>query len=132
MVLSRTIVAIVAGLSIVACQSEEAPRQTRDALMAEFEAAIADAQATLGPGKPALWTLSDEDTTIHLFGTVHLLRPDLDWRSPAFESAFAAADTVVFEVDMKSEAGQKAASMMMGARCEACSMMTPKLWLNLR
>ena len=43
---------------------------------------------------PALWRLSDDDSEIWLFGTVHLLPPGLQWRSPAFEAAFAAADTI--------------------------------------
>ncbi|MCR9269362.1 MAG: TraB/GumN family protein [Hyphomonadaceae bacterium] len=83
-------------------------RPTKEALLARFDDALAGAQATNGPGSPAMWTLADEDTTIHIFGTVHLLRPDLEWRSEAFDTAFANADTVVFEVDMKSEEAQRA------------------------
>ena len=88
--------------------SSEPARPSKAEMLAEFDAVIAAAEATQGPGKPALWTLADADTTVYLFGTVHLLRPDVDWRSPAFETAFAEADTVVFEVDMKSPEGQKA------------------------
>ena len=36
-------------------------------------------------------------------GTVHLLRPDLDWRTDEINAAIAAADTVVFEADTTSE-----------------------------
>lgn len=46
---------------------------------------------------PALWRLSDSDSTIYLFGTVHLLPKDIRWRSAAFESAFAKAETLVLE-----------------------------------
>lgn len=49
---------------------------------------------------PALWKVADEDTTIHLFGTIHALPPDLDWRTPEFDAAFAAADTLCIEVDI--------------------------------
>ncbi len=83
-------------------------RPTKDTLLARFDEALEGAQATQGPGAPALWTLADDDTTIHIFGTVHLLRPDLEWRSDTFDTAFSAADKVVFEVDMKSEAAQRA------------------------
>ena len=55
-------------------------------------------------GSPALWRLSDDDSEIWLFGTVHLLPPGLQWRSPAFEAAFAAADTVYVETDVSPEA----------------------------
>ena len=85
-----------------------AERPTKDEMLAEFNAALAAAQETNGTGSPAMWAMSDEDTTIHLFGTVHLLRPDLEWRTEAIDAAIAAADTIVFEVDMKSEAAQRA------------------------
>ena len=75
-------------------------------LLTDYEVALAAAQETTGPGMPQMWTMSDEDTTVHFFGTVHLLRPELEWRSPAFEAAFDAADTVYFEVDMKREDAQ--------------------------
>jgi len=28
---------------------------------------------------PALWQVKDADTTIYLFGTVHVLKPGIDW-----------------------------------------------------
>lgn len=71
-----------------------------------YEKALADAEASHGAGEPAVWTLADKDTTIHLIGTVHLLRPDLDWRSADIDAALAEADTLVFEADVTSrEAG---------------------------
>lgn len=88
--------------------TEQAERRNREDIIAEYEAALAEARETSGEGQPALWTLSDEDTTIYLFGTVHILRPDLDWRTPEFNTAFDSADTLVLEVDMESEAGQQA------------------------
>ncbi|MEH6744708.1 TraB/GumN family protein [Hyphomonas sp.] len=81
-----------------------------EAQKAAYEDALAEAEASRGAGEPALWTLSDEDTTLYIFGTVHLLRPDLDWRSDEMDSAFAEADTIVFEADVTSQA---AASEMM-------------------
>jgi uncharacterized protein YbaP (TraB family) len=54
--------------------------------------------------KPALWKVADKDTTIYLFGTVHLLPKGTRWRSPAFDHAVAASDTLVVEtiVDEKN------------------------------
>ena len=78
------------------------------AMAAAEERAIATAEASRGGGQPAMWTLKDEDTTLYLLGTVHLLRPDLDWRTPEIDAAIAAADTVVFEADTTSpEAGRE-------------------------
>ncbi|WP_300381814.1 TraB/GumN family protein [Henriciella sp.] len=83
-------------------------RRERAEMLEEYEAALEEARKTSGDGDPALWTLSDEDTTIHLFGTVHILRPDLEWRTEAFNEAFEEADTLVLEVDMESDEGQRA------------------------
>jgi uncharacterized protein YbaP (TraB family) len=91
----------------VSADNAERERPSKDELMALFDEAIEAAQATTGPGSPAMWTLSDEDTTIHIFGTVHLLRPDLVWRTEAFDQALTSADKIVFEVDMKSEEAQR-------------------------
>lgn len=46
---------------------------------------------------PALWQVADEDTTIYLFGTIHLLPKETKWRSPAFDKAAAGSDTLVVE-----------------------------------
>ena len=55
---------------------------------------------------PALWVIEDADTRIYLFGTVHLLPPDLDWRNATFDAAFSEADTLWLEADVVSEAAQ--------------------------
>ena len=46
---------------------------------------------------PALWQISDSDTTIHLFGTVHLMRPEVDWMHGEVETAFNQADELILE-----------------------------------
>ena len=48
-------------------------------------------------GRPALWQVSDKDTTIYLFGTIHLLPKDYAWRTPAFEKAVAGSQSLVVE-----------------------------------
>jgi uncharacterized protein YbaP (TraB family) len=49
------------------------------------------------PANPALWKVADHDTTVYLFGTIHLLPKDTNWRSNAFDKAAAGADTLVVE-----------------------------------
>jgi hypothetical protein len=100
---------------------------------AAFEAeALAAAAASRGAGVPAMWTLRDEDTTLHILGTVHLLRPDLEWRSPEIDVAIAAAETVVFEADTSSpEAGRElmkfvTTSGMFTDGTQLTSLMTPE------
>jgi len=46
---------------------------------------------------PTLWHIQDEDSDIYVFGTVHILRPGIEWQTEAVMSAFEAADTVYFE-----------------------------------
>lgn len=48
--------------------------------------------------EPALWVIKDSDSTVYLFGTVHVLKPQTQWRSARIAKAFAAADDVVMEI----------------------------------
>lgn len=59
-----------------------------------------------GYGEPLLWQLADEDTTIHIFGTVHALPSELEWRTPSFEAAFGAADSFCVETDVDAKADE--------------------------
>jgi uncharacterized protein len=47
---------------------------------------------------PALWVVKDEDTTIYLFGTVHILKPGLGWFDEGVKTAFEASDRLVLEM----------------------------------
>ena len=49
-------------------------------------AAPADARAPQ-TARPALWAVSDADTTIYLFGTIHLLPENYQWRTAKFDQA---------------------------------------------
>ena len=65
--------------------------------------------------RPALWRLSDEDTTIYLFGTVHALPDGLDWNRGAVADAFEAADELVLETDVTGASFGDMMTAMMGA-----------------
>jgi len=60
---------------------------------------------------PAIWVAKDYDSTVYLFGTVHLLPDDLNWLKEDVKAAFSAAGTVYFEVDTGSQ-GQIQASVL--------------------
>lgn len=47
--------------------------------------------------KPALWRVSDADTTIYLFGTIHLLPPNYKWRTAKLDEALANSEALVVE-----------------------------------
>ena len=117
------LIAIVSLPGLAACgpsatQGERAfyegacPDEDRRAFLAARSAleseALDAARRSRGAGSPALWTLSDEDTTIYLLGTVHLLRPGSEWQSEMIAQAVADADTVVFEADTASPEAQRA------------------------
>lgn len=48
--------------------------------------------------EPALWVVSDHDSTIYLFGTVHLLRKDVVWNTPAVRKAMADSRELWLEI----------------------------------
>lgn len=48
--------------------------------------------------EPALWAIKDHDSTIYLFGTIHVLKPETKWRSPRIDGALKASDDLVVEV----------------------------------
>jgi|tagenome__1003787_1003787.scaffolds.fasta_scaffold20987621_1 uncharacterized protein YbaP (TraB family) len=56
--------------------------------------------------RPALWEVSDPDTTIYLFGTIHLLPENYQWRTAKFDQALAGSQQLVVEtiVDNKNPA----------------------------
>lgn len=67
----------------------------------ELPAPVAEAQVPAEAAEmagPALWQVSDEDTTIYLFGTIHALPQDVDWYSGPIENALSASDTLVTEI----------------------------------
>ncbi len=47
---------------------------------------------------PALWVIRDADSTLYLFGTVHVLKPDTAWGSAKVDAALAGASDVWFEI----------------------------------
>lgn len=56
--------------------------------------------APAAQGEPVLWRIADTDSEIWLFGSVHMLPPDLEWRGPRLDAAFAAADEFVTESEI--------------------------------
>ncbi|MFT3810442.1 MAG: TraB/GumN family protein [Micropepsaceae bacterium] len=63
--------------------------------------AAAPAAAETKTATPAIWTIAKPGGgTITMFGSVHLLPPNLEWRTAAFNEAFAKADVVTFEMPL--------------------------------
>lgn len=77
-------------------------------LLAQQPTSVAEA---LGPApapamqdiNPAMWIVRDKDTTIYLFGTVHVLRPGLNWLKGDVKTAFDGSDELILEVQEPSD-----------------------------
>jgi len=54
--------------------------------------------ATIKDVDPALWVVKDEDTTVYLFGSIHILKPGLGWFDDGVKAAFDSSDQLVLEL----------------------------------
>lgn len=81
-------------------------RRTLAILGLATAAFAAPQQAPVPAAHPALWEVSDPDTTIYLFGTIHLLPDNYAWRTKTIDKAIAKSDTLYVEtiVDPKNPA----------------------------
>lgn len=61
---------------------------------------------------PALWVVKDDDTTIYLFGTVHVLKPGLGWFDEAVKTAFDKSDQLMLEIVLPEDQTAVAKEMM--------------------
>ena len=100
----------LAGPAVAATAPASAP-----AARPRTPAALAQPQ---GEPRPAIWLLSDADTRIYLFGTVHVLHPDLRWRSATFNRIARDAQELVLELSDQemSSANVDAFAMMRMAK----------------
>lgn len=97
----KMITAALSALLLSAC----APAQTPQA-MVPAPTATATA-ATPSGAAPGLWRVSDEDTTIWLFGTIHVLPEGFVWRNSVIDTAIEASDALILETiagDSQSDA----------------------------
>ena len=89
------LVVAIAGVPAKAfAQAAPAPVAEAPAAAAPALRAVPQAQ---GQG-PALWVIRDADSTIYLFGTVHVLRPTTAWGTAQVDAAFDSADEVWLEI----------------------------------
>ena len=63
--------------------------------------------------KPAMWVIKDADSTIYLLGSIHVMKPDTPWLTPAIQSRFDSAEDVWFEIP---DLDDKAAAMPMAQK----------------
>lgn len=76
------------------------------------EPAAAATAAPTTDADPALWVVKDADTTIYLFGTVHVLKPGLGWFDEAVKTAFDKSDQLMLEVVLPEDQSEMVSTMM--------------------
>lgn len=85
-------------------------------VVAVFAATPADAKrpetdaSPAAPPAPALWRVSDEDSSVYLFGAIGLSPEGSPWRSRAVARAIDASETVWFEAPVDEPSAQSAAN----------------------
>jgi uncharacterized protein YbaP (TraB family) len=70
------------------------------------------AKAPATAAHPALWKVADADTTIYLFGTIHLLPKGLQWTTPVMSKAMAASQVLMLEVALDKDPAKLGAVMI--------------------
>jgi len=63
---------------------------------------------------PALWVVKDKDTTVYLFGTIHVLKPGLTWFDEAVKTAFDRSGELVLELVKPADAEMQQLVMTQG------------------
>ena len=93
--LARATVGAAGGLALFFALSG-APGQAHAQAHSQDTAPAAH-PAIQGQG-PALWAVKDADSTLYLFGSIHVLRPTTGWASPRVAQAFDSASDIWFEI----------------------------------
>ena len=52
---------------------------------------------------PAMWVVKDADSTVYLLGTIHVLKPGVNWRSEKLDAALKSSDEFWMEADIEAD-----------------------------
>jgi uncharacterized protein YbaP (TraB family) len=86
-------------------------RAAKFAVAAAAGAALAFLASQPASAEPGIWVVKDKDSTIYLFGTVHVLKPETQWRTPKIDEAIAASNELWLELPGMSDEEMAAAMM---------------------
>lgn len=89
---------------------------TRKTLIALAAAALLGCASTGTPAPgPALFVARDADSTLYLYGTIHLRKPGEPWGSAAVDTAIASAEEVWTEMEISPESDARAQQLALRA-----------------
>ena len=83
--------------------------------------------AAANDADPALWVVKDKDTTVYLFGTIHVLKPGLTWFDEAVKTAFDRSDEVKLEIVMPDPATMQGLVQATGVAAPGTPPLTQRL-----
>ena len=87
---------IVAGM-VCAWSGMVSAQATASATQAKPAQVVSKADAEPN-ADPAVWKVQGPHETVYLFGTVHVMKPDVRWHTKKVTDAFAKSDTLYLEV----------------------------------
>ena len=96
---ARLTTGVMAGSAMAYALLQGAPAMAQTSAQAAAPAPVAAPAPATTPADPALWVIRDADSTLYLFGTIHVLRPGIVWRTPRIQAAFDSATDVWVEVE---------------------------------
>jgi len=67
-------------------------------------AATTPAPIATVPADPAIWVVKGPKATVYLFGTIHVMKPEVSWHTSKVKSAIDASSTLIEEVDNVDQA----------------------------
>jgi uncharacterized protein len=89
--------------------------------------ALAILAAAPAAARPALWKIADKDTTIWLFGTIHVLPQRHAWRDPVIDRAIAGSQSLTLEAVLDEDPGQVARALMALGRSPGLPPLTQRV-----
>lgn len=92
---------LAAGAALMALAAPALAETTTEA--AAPAAAVATTAEATAPFAPALWVIRDADSTLYLYGTIHLRRPGEPWADDRVRAALASAQEVWTELEINAE-----------------------------
>lgn len=109
----RSAVAPLAMLvALAGCSTYEQAVQTSAAAVVDDAVPTASLERVANDG-PALWKVTDEDTTIYMFGTIHILPKDIPWQTATIQEALNSSDVLVTEIPTGSGKSPEEQAFMM-------------------
>lgn len=92
----------------------------------------APAQAQRPDADPAMWVVRDNDTTIYLFGTIHLLNGQQDWFNDEVRTAFDASQELVLEMVQPTDPSSVQQTVMRYAMADGGRTLSQRIPATLR